>query len=284
MSGLSYVDAIVLGIVEGLTEFLPVSSTGHLTIAERLLGLSVDDRAVTAYTALIQLGAIAATLLYFRHDIARLAAAWFAGLRDPRRRGSSDYPLAWAVILGSLPIALAGLLGRSLIVGPFRSLWVVAAGLLLWSVVMWAAERRHAALTRRGEERGESTVTVRDGVVMGLVQCLALVPGVSRSGATISAGLLRGIDRVAATRLSFFLAIPALTAAGLFEATTTDLSGLGTGQMVLGVAVAFAVAYASIAWLLRFVATNTLLPFVWYRVVLGAGLAVALGAGWLPAR
>ena len=149
---------------------------------------------------------------------------------------------------------------------------------------MWLAETRHATLVRQGAQRGEDTVTVRDGLAIGLVQCFSLVPGVSRSGATISAGLFRGIDRVTATRLSFFLAIPALTAAGLFEAATTPLAGLGVGQMLVGVLVAFVVAYASIAWLLRFVAHHTLTAFVGYRVALGLALAVALGAGWLTAR
>jgi undecaprenyl-diphosphatase len=172
---------------------------------------------------------------------------------------------------------------RDLIAGPLRSLWVVAVALILWSGVMWLAEARHAKLSREELVRGEGRVGVRDGIVIGLVQCFSLVPGVSRSGATISAGLFRGIDRVTATRLSFFLAIPALTAAGVFEAATTDLSSLGTGQMAVGVLVAFVVAYASIAWLLRFVATNTLMPFVWYRVALGTVLVAALATGVLAA-
>ena len=282
---LSYLDAVILGIVEGLTEFLPVSSTGHLTITEKLLGLTVDDPGVTAYTAVIQLGAILATLLYFRRDIVRLLVAWVAGLRGAEGRTHHDYQLAWAVIVGSVPVGIVGFLGKDLISGPLRSLWVVAAALVLWSAVMWLAESRHAALTRRGGERHEGDVTVRDGVVIGLVQCFSLVPGVSRSGATISAGLFRGLDRVTATRLSFFMAIPALTAAGLFEmASETDhLKLLGVGQMVVGVVVSFVVAYASIAWLLKFVSSNKITAFVWYRVALGAVLVVVLSAGWMTA-
>jgi len=282
---LSYLDAVILGIVEGLTEFLPVSSTGHLTITEKLLGLTVDDPGVTAYTAVIQLGAILATLLYFRRDIVRLLVAWVAGLRGAEGRTHHDYQLAWAVIVGSIPVGIVGFLGKDLISGPLRSLWVVAAALVLWSAVMWLAESRHAALTRRGGERHEGDVTVRDGVVIGLVQCFSLVPGVSRSGATISAGLFRGLDRVTATRLSFFMAIPALTAAGLFEmASETDhLKLLGVGQMVVGVVVSFVVAYASIAWLLKFVSSNKITAFVWYRVALGAVLVVVLSAGWMTA-
>lgn len=284
MSDLSFLDAVILGVVEGLTEFLPISSTGHLTITEKLLGLSVDDPGVTAYTAIIQLGAIAATFLYFWRDIVNLAVAWFGGLRDRQRRAHHDYTLAWAVLIGSLPVMAAGLLGKNLITGVLRSLWVVAAGLLLWSVVMWLAESRHAKLEREGRVHGEATVSVADGLVIGLVQCFSLIPGVSRSGATISAGLFRAIDRVTATRLSFFLAIPALTAAGLFEAKTADLSGLGVGQMAIGVLVAFGTAYATIAWLLRFVAHHTLMPFVWYRVALGAVLVLSLSAGVVAAR
>jgi undecaprenyl-diphosphatase len=281
VSDLSYLQSVVLGVVEGLTEFLPVSSTAHLTIAEKLMGLQVDAPEVTAYTAIIQLGAIAATFVYFFRDIIRLAVAWGRGLAGGEGRRHHDYSLAWAVIVGSIPVAVVGFALRSVIAGPLRSLWVVAVALILWSGVMWLAEARHAKLLREQGERGEGTVSVRDGLVIGLVQCFSLIPGVSRSGATISAGLFRGIDRVTATRLSFFLSIPALTAAGLYEAATTDLSNLGTGQMAVGVVVAFAVAYASIAWLLRFVASNTLMPFVWYRVALGAVLVVTLATGIL---
>ncbi len=282
---LTYLDAIILGIVEGLTEFLPISSTGHLTITEKLLGLPVDAKAVTAYTAIIQLGAIAATFLFFAKKIARLFMAWVRGLGSEEGRRSPDYMLAWAVIVGSLPVGVVGFLLRDVIEGPLRSLWVVAAALLLWSVVMWAAERRHEVLARRGVQRGEYDLTVVDGLVIGLVQCLSLVPGVSRSGATISAGLLRGVDRVTATELSFFMAIPALTAAGVFQAVEqrTDLAELGAGQMLVGIVVAFVVAYASIAWLLKYVANHSIMVFVWYRVVLGVLLAGALAAGAISA-
>lgn len=282
---LSYLDALVLGVVEGLTEFLPVSSTGHLTVTEKLLGLPVDAPAVTAYTAIIQLGAIVATFLFFARKIARLFMAWVRGLRDPAARAHHDYALAWAVIVGSIPVGIAGFLGRHLIEGPLRNLWVVAGALVLWSVVMLVAERRHDELAAQGIQRGEGQVGVRDGLMIGLVQCFSLIPGVSRSGATISAGLLRGIDRVTATELSFFMAIPALTAAGLFSMVQEkdNLGELGVGQMALGVGVAFVVAYASIAWLLRFVATNSLRAFVSYRVAAGLALAAALGLGWIAA-
>jgi len=280
---LSYLDAVILGIVEGLTEFLPVSSTGHLTITEKLLGLTVDDPGVTAYTAVIQLGAIVATLLYFRRDIVRLLVAWVAGLRSAQGRTHHDYQLAWAVIVGSVPVAVVGFLAKDLISGPLRSLWVVAFALVLWSAVMWLAETRHAALARRGEERHEGDVTLRDGIVIGLVQCVALVPGVSRSGATISAGLLRGIDRVTATRLSFFLAIPALLAAGVFELKDALGGDISVGETLVGTVVSFVVAYAAIAWLLRFVAHHSIAWFVPYRVALGLLLLALLSTSVMSA-
>jgi undecaprenyl-diphosphatase len=282
---LTYVQAVILGIVEGLTEFLPISSTGHLTITEHLLGLPVDAPAVTAYTAIIQIGAIVATFIYFARKIANLFLAWVHGLRSPAARQHRDYRLAWAVIIGSIPVGIVGLLAKDVISGPLRSLWVVAVALVLWSGVIWWAERRHDVLEAQGLQRGEAGITLRDGLVIGLVQCFSLIPGVSRSGATISAGLVRGINRVTATELSFFMAIPALTAAGLFELVDAwpDLKTLGFGQMLVGILVAFVTAYASIAWLLRFVATNSLRPFVWYRVALGLLLAGALASGLIAA-
>jgi undecaprenyl-diphosphatase len=277
VSDLSYLNSVVLGVVEGLTEFLPVSSTGHLTITEGLLGLEVDDPAVTSFTAVIQLGAIVATLIYFWRDIARLATAWVRGLRHSHARDHRDYREAWYVIIGSIPLGVVGFAARDLITGPLRSLWVVAAALVVWSGVMWLAEARAT------QSKDERDLSLTDVLVVGVVQCVALVPGVSRSGATISASLLRGVDRVAATRLSFFLAIPALTAAGLFELKDVDTSVVGWGQMATGVVVAFVVAYASIAWLLRFVQRHPITVFVWYRVALAIAVAVLLWLGALSA-
>lgn len=281
---LSYWDAIILGIVEGLTEYLPVSSTGHLTLTEQLLGLPIDNPTVTGYTATIQIGAIGATLWYFRRDITRLFVAWLRGLRDRSARGEHDYTLAWAVIVGSLPVGIAGFLGRSLIQGPFRSLWVVAGALVLWSAVMWFAERVHDRQIAHGVSRDEDDVTLKDGLVIGMVQVFSLIPGVSRSGATISAGLIAGINRVVATRLSFFLAIPALTAAGLYGLREVDTAIIPVGPMIVGLLVSFVVAYASIAWLLRFVASNSLRPFIYYRIPAGLLIALAISAGWISAR
>ena len=247
-----------------------------------MLGLRIDDPGVTAYTAVIQIGAIAATFLYFGKKIWRLLVAWVRGLTSATERGH-DYQLAWAVIAGSIPVGIVGFVLKDVISGPLRSLWVVAAALILWSAVIWWAERRHDVLAADGRQRGEGDVTIKDGLVIGLVQCASLVPGVSRSGATISAGIARGINRVVATELSFFLAIPALTAAGIFEAVgeRTHMAALGVPQMAVGIVVSFAVAYASIAWLLKFVSTNSLRAFISYRVVLGAAIFVALAAGWL---
>jgi undecaprenyl-diphosphatase len=272
---MDYLQAVVLGVVEGLTEFLPVSSTGHLTIAEKLLGLDVADRSVTAYTAVIQMGAIAAVIVYFWSDIWRIARAWATGLVKPELRGHRDHRMGWYIILGSVPIGIVGLAARGLITGPLRSLWVVAAALIAWSAVMVVAERRGR------QQRAEKDLTLRDALVVGVVQCLALVPGVSRSGATISTGLLLGLDRVAATRLSFFLSIPALLAAGIFQLPEALEGDISLGQTLVGTAVSFVVAYASVAWLLRFVAGNSISRFVPYRVALGVVLLVVLGAGWM---
>jgi undecaprenyl-diphosphatase len=273
-------EAIILGIVEGITEFLPVSSTGHLTITEKLLGLPVNSLAVTAFTAIIQVGAIAAAVIFFWKDIVHITVAFVRGLLNAEARQTADWRLSLAVVVGCIPIAVVGLAAKPLIEGPLRSLWAVVAGLLVWSAVMVFAER---AAT---QQRSERDVTLADGVVIGLAQCFALVPGVSRSGATISAGLLRDLDRVTATRLSFLLGIPALTAAGLLEAVSAreEISAtVGWIPTLVGTVVSFVVAYASIAWLLRYVARHSIVVFVWYRLIAGGVLLAALGLGWVSA-
>jgi undecaprenyl-diphosphatase len=269
--------AAVLGVVEGVTEFLPVSSTGHLTITEKLLHLKVDDPAVTGFTAVIQVGAILAAIIYFLKDIVRIVAGFFRGLVSSGHR-DFNYRFGWYVIVGSIPIGLLGLFGKHLIVGPLRSLWVVAAALIGWSAVMVLAEARAT------QRRDETTVNLRDAIVIGLAQCVALIPGVSRSGATISAGLFRDLDRVTATRLSFFLGIPALTAAGLYELKDAlHGNSVGVPALAVGTVVSFVVAYASIAWLLRFVVRHSIVTFVWYRVGVGVLLLVALATHRLAA-
>ena len=278
---LTIIQAVLLGVVEGLTEFLPVSSTGHLTIVEKLLHLRIDDPGVTAFTAIIQVGAIVAVILYFFRDIVRLIAAWVRGLANRDQRANPDYRLAWYVIIGTIPIGVIGLLARHLITGALRSLWVVVAALVLWSVVMFVAER--VGRKRRTEEQ----LNLTDAIVIGLMQCVALVPGVSRSGATISAGLFRGLDRAAATRISFFLAIPALIAAGGFEAATSakDISStVGWGPTAIATVISFVVAYASIAWLLRIVARHPISVFIAYRVLVAVLVAGLLLAGLITAQ
>ena len=271
------VQAVLLGIVEGLTEFLPVSSTGHLTIAEKLLGLPADDQAVTAFTAVIQVGAIVAVLIYFAKDLARIIKGWVHGIFSVEARQAEEFRFGWLIILGSIPIGIVGLVAKPLIEGPLRSLWVVAASLIVWSAVIWLAERNPE------QKKGEADVTAVDVLIIGTAQCLALFPGVSRSGATISGGLMRGIERVTATKLSFYLGIPALVGAGVLETPKALGRGVGALPTAVGTVVSFIVAYASVAWLLRFVSHNRITAFVPYRVVLGLAIMVTLGAGWLAA-
>lgn len=275
--------AILLGIVEGVTEFLPVSSTGHLTIVEKLLGYQIDTPEMTAFTAVIQIGAIVAAVLYFWRDIIRVATAWLAGLLDIRKRKSFDYRLGWYVIIGSIPVAVVGLLLKHSIETVFRSLWFVVAGLLVWSAVLWFADKYEQRVAKKREE---TDITWKDTLIMGMAQCFALIPGVSRSGATISAGLFLKIDRVAATRLSFFLGIPALVAAGLLESVTQAkyiTHGIGWAATMTGVVVAFVVGYASIAWLLKFISQHDFSLFVWYRVVLAVIITGLLSMGIIGA-
>jgi undecaprenyl-diphosphatase len=273
-------EAVLFGGVEGLTEFLPVSSTGHLTILERLLGFATDAPDVTAFTAIIQVGAVLATLIYFRDDFRRIVFALVRGLFRPGWRADPDWRFGWAVVLGSVPIGIVGLLFQDQIETTFRSLWFVAVALIAWSLPMLYADRTGT------QKLGESDITWRDTLIIGLAQCLALVPGVSRSGATMTAGLLRGFDRVAVTRLSFMLSVPALTAAGILQAYTAadDISaGVGWPATIVATVVSFVVAYFSLAWLLRFFARHTFILFIGYRIVLGALLLVLLASGVVSA-
>ncbi|MFI6369604.1 undecaprenyl-diphosphate phosphatase [Streptomyces sp. NPDC050546] len=276
MSVISVGQAVVLGAVEGVTEFLPVSSTGHLKIVEGLMGIPVDDHAVVGFSAVIQVGAIAAVLVYFFKDIVRIVSAWWRGLFDREERYHHDYKFAWWVICATIPIVAVGLAAKPLIQGPLASLWVVAGSLIAGSGVMWAADRmgRH--------KRGEDDTSFKDAMLVGSSQILALLfPGFSRSGATMSTALMLDLDRVAATRLSFFLGIPALTGAGLYELKDALGTGVGAAPLAVGTLVSFLVAYASIAWLLKFVAKHSFNAFVIYRIVVGVLLFGLLGAGVL---
>lgn len=274
---MSILHAIILGIIEGITEFLPVSSTGHLTIGEKLLGYRIDDPAMTAFTAFIQVGATLATVIYFRKDIVRVATAWLGGIFGGNKN-TPDYRLGWGIVVGSIPIAVVGLLFKDQIETGLRSLWFVAWALILWSFVMYWAEK-HAT-----QKRHEKSTTWRDTLFVGVMQCVALIPGVSRSGATISAGFLRGFDRMTATRLSFFLSIPALLAAGVLEVVTkADDIGqrVGWAPTITATVVSFIVAYIAVAWLLKFIATHSYKSFVVYRIGLGVLLMVLLVTGVL---
>lgn len=274
VSAISVGQATLLGIVEGLTEFLPISSTGHLKITEGLLGIEVDDKAVVGFTAVIQVGAIAAVLVYFFADIRRFATAWGRGLADPAARQNHDYTFTWWVIYATIPVVGVGLAAKSLIDGPLASLWVVAASLVAGSALMWFADQygRH--------KRGEDDIALPDAMVVGTSQILALLfPGFSRSGATISTGLIRDLDRVAATRLSFFLSIPALTGAGLYELKDAVGGGVSVLPLAVGTLVSFAVAYASIAWLLKYVARHNFNAFIVYRIAVAVALAGLLATG-----
>ncbi|WP_194948288.1 undecaprenyl-diphosphate phosphatase [Actinomyces trachealis] len=268
---MNWLHAVILGIIEGITEFLPVSSTGHLNIAEKFLGYDIDSVGMTAFTAIIQVGAILAAIIYFWGDITRIVTAWGKGLANHEARHNPDYTLGWGIILGSIPVAAVGLLLKDFIEVTSRSLWIIAGALILWSAVMWLADRR------TNLRKGMGEVSILDALIIGSFQALApVLPGISRSGATISAGLFRSFDRVTATRLSFFMGIPALVAAGALEAITAfdQISSPEIGWTATGIAtlVSGLVAYATIAWLLRFVSSNKFTSFLIYRVVLGTAI------------
>ena len=268
---MSALEAVVLGVVQGLTEFLPISSTAHLRIVPAFAGWE-DPGA--AFTAVTQLGTMAAVLLYFRRDLARIASAWARSLLDPAVRRTPDARLGWYIALGTIPIGVFGFAFQHQIERGARSLTLIAVALIVLGLALLGAE----LVARR--EREIDGLRLRDGIIIGLAQALALVPGVSRSGATITAGLLLGLERAAAARYSFLLSVPAVVLSGLFE--LGDIGGPG-GASVPATAVAtllaFAVGYASIAFLLRFLVTHTTAVFVAYRVGLGVLVLALAGAG-----
>ena len=285
---MNWLHAVLLGIVEGITEFLPVSSTGHLNIVEKLLGYEINSAGMTAFTAVIQVGAILAAIIYFWADIVRIITAWFRGIKarfkglDNRQaRQDPDYTLGWGIVLGSIPVAAVGLLFKDFIEGPVRSLWVIAGALIVWSAAMWMADRQ------QNLTKGMKDVTVKDALIIGAFQALSPVfPGISRSGATISAGLFPKFDRVTATRLSFYMGIPSLVAAGLLEAATeagTISNTVGWTPTIIATVVSGIVAYATIAWLLRFVSSNKFTSFLVYRVLLGLVIIALVSAGTIAA-
>jgi undecaprenyl-diphosphatase len=275
---MSWLQVVVLSVVQGLTEFLPVSSSGHLAIVSRLF---FADDAGASFTAVTQLGTEVAVLLYFARDIARIVKAWFAGLFNAAAR-NADYRLGWYVIIGTIPIGVLGLLFKDEIRTGARNLWVIAIALVVFSAVIAAAEY-FGRQTRHVEQ-----LTWRDSVIVGLAQCLALVPGVSRSGATISAGLFLGQDRELAARFGFLLAIPAVFASGLFSLPDAfhpvgeGMSASGP-QLLVATLIAFVVGLAAVAWFLQFLVRHSMYWFVAYRVVVGAVVLALLGTGVVAA-
>lgn len=274
---MSWVQVIVLSIVQGLTEFLPVSSSGHLRIVSQLFW---GEDAGASFTAVVQLGTELAVLVFFAKDIWRILTAWFAGLADKSKRGF-DYRMGWMVIAGTIPVGVAGVLLKDLIRDNFRNLWITATVLILFSLVFIFAERVGK------KSRGFEELTMKDAIIMGLCQCLALIPGVSRSGGTISGGLLLNLDREVATRFSFLLAIPAVLASGLFslpDAFNPQAGQAATGaQLLVGSAVAFVLGYISIAWLLKFVSDHSFAWFAAYRIPLGLVVMALLATGVMAA-
>jgi undecaprenyl-diphosphatase len=264
--------AVVLGIVQGLTEFLPISSSGHLRIVPAMAGWE-DPGA--AFTAVIQVGTMAAVVLYFRADLIRIARAWLASLRDASRRSELDARMGWYLIWGTVPIVIFGVAFSHQIENGARSLYLIGTTLILLGLLLLVAEK----VSRR--ERDVTSITRKDAIVIGFAQALALIPGVSRSGATITAGLFLGLDRVAAARFSFLLSIPAVVLSGLYElrdvVAGTAEGGVGIAPTAVATVLAFISGYVSIAFLLRFLTTHTTAVFVAYRVALGA-VVLALAA------
>ncbi|MDQ6525936.1 undecaprenyl-diphosphate phosphatase [Nocardioides sp. LHD-245] len=275
-----FLQAVFLGVLQGLTEFLPISSSAHLRIFPDLFGWG-DPGA--AFTAVIQIGTELAVLVYFRKDIWRIARAWVLSLFKPEYRGALDARMGWYIIVGSLPIVVLGVLLKDLIERDFRNLWIIGCTLIVLGLVLGLADR----IGRN--EKAIKQMRLRDAVLMGGAQAMALIPGVSRSGATLSMGRFLGYEREAATRFAFLLAIPAVVGAGLFE--LKEIGDVGTphageadygwGPTITATIVSFVVGYAAIAWLLRWVSTKSYTPFVVYRVLLGAAVLILLGAGVL---
>ncbi|MER8186797.1 undecaprenyl-diphosphate phosphatase [Kitasatospora sp. NPDC094015] len=267
----------VLGLIQGLTEFLPISSSAHLRVFSALLGW--DDPGA-AFTAVTQLGTEAAVLIYFRKDIAAIVSAWTVALVRPERRQDPNARLGWFVIIGTLPIGLIGAAFQDTIETSLRDLRVIGTTLIVFGLILAVADRSRAVR----HARPISSLTLPHAVGYGLAQALALIPGVSRSGGTISAGLLLGYSREAAARYSFLLAVPAVLASG-----TLELFKIGEGPApawgptLLATAIAFVVGYAAIAWFLKYISRNSFLPFVVYRVLLGVALIVLVGTGHLAA-
>jgi undecaprenyl-diphosphatase len=272
-------EAIFLGALQGLTEFLPISSSAHIRIAGALFGTAEDPGA--RFTAITQIGTELAVLIFFRNDIKQIISAWFRQItKRPGLSSSekSDARMGWLIIVGSLPIAVLGYLGKDIITNDFRSLWLIASTLIIFGVILGIADKYG------NSDRDLSTLSVRDGLLYGAAQSLALIPGVSRSGATIAMGRFLGYSRQAALRYSFLLALPAVFGSGFYELKGAIGDGSETGiftvpETLLATGIAFVIGYAVIAWLLKFVSTKSFAPFIIYRVALGSLLLILLSTG-----
>jgi undecaprenyl-diphosphatase len=279
---MNFLEAIILGIVQGLTEFLPVSSSAHVQIASEIMqvpGLSDKNSATTAFIATIQLGTEAAVLIYFAKDIALLVKAWFSGVFNSKHRGNADYRMAWLVIIASIPVGLAGYLLREFIQETVRTLWVVAFTMILFAAILYLADR----YGRKQMEVADMTFNTALG--FGLGQALAVIPGVSRSGASISFGLFAGFNRAAAARFSFLIGIPAVLASGLieFKDSYQQLDAAALSGTIVATITSFVVGYAVIAGLLKYLNKGSFMPFVIWRLVVGIALLVMLSNGWITA-
>jgi len=271
----NYLEAVILGAVQGLTEFLPISSTAHLRIVPALFGWG-DPGA--AFTAVVQLGTMAAVLVFFWRDILRIALAWFRSLFTPSLRGGLDARMGWYIILGTIPISIVGLAFKDSIETTARDLRIIGWVLIIFGVVLWAVDKVAPQRRLIGD------LNLRDGLFFGVAQALALIPGVSRSGATITAGRAMSYTREDAARFSFLLSIPAVVLSGLFEARKLgDTGGPAWGPTVLATLVAFVVGYASIAWLLRWLVNHSMSVFAIYRVVVGVIILGLVYGGHLAA-
>ncbi|MFI8849495.1 undecaprenyl-diphosphate phosphatase [Streptomyces sp. 891-h] len=281
---MSWFESFVLGLVQGLTEFLPISSSAHLRLVAAFAGWH-DPGA--AFTAVTQIGTETAVLIFFRKDIGRILAAWFRSLYNREARADHNARMGWLVIVGSIPIGVLGLAFKDQIEGPFRDLRLIATTLVGIGLVLGVADRMAARDTKGGRHRARrerkslEQLTVRDGLLYGCAQAMALVPGVSRSGATISGGLFMGYRREAAARYSFLLAVPAVLASGLFELKDIGEGHVSWGPTLFATALAFVVAYAVIAWFMKFISTRSFMPFVIYRILLGLALFALMAAGVL---
>ncbi|MDX3855763.1 undecaprenyl-diphosphate phosphatase [Streptomyces sp. AK02-01A] len=281
---MSWFESFILGLVQGLTEFLPISSSAHLRLTAAFAGWH-DPGA--AFTAITQIGTEAAVLIYFRKDIARIVSAWFRSLTNKAMRGNHDAQMGWLVIVGSIPIGVLGITFKDQIEGPFRDLRLIAVTLIVMGIVLGVADRLAARDETGGKHRAVKVrkslqeLGVRDGLIFGFCQALALVPGVSRSGATISGGLLMGYTREAAARYSFLLAVPAVLASGVFELKDAGEGHVSWGPTIFATIIAFAVGYAVIAWFMKFITTKSFMPFVIYRLLLGIALFVLIGTDTL---